>query len=236
MDIISFSQRTVGLLILGVNIHHSHCASAWLKLCWVDTKPSVITDGEITPAARPDLFACFRDDIHYQHVVLPNRFHRSPLACERLYDNSHNSSPAETSPPAFMSSWFQSGVSSVDSVSGKTRQQTLSATLTAAWKPSPLCTFVANKFEASYYAFGFELQLTADRWTFLLFSATTWKLAACTLKLVQQSWATYLREANHTNHPTSTKAIRWFGFFFPLPFSLVPPGPDLTWRDGRKLT
>lgn len=94
--IISFSQRTVLLLILGLNVHHSHCASPWRKLCWANTKPSVITDGEIAPAARPNPFACLRDDIYYQHRVQPDRLHRSLLDCEQLCDNRRNSSSAES--------------------------------------------------------------------------------------------------------------------------------------------
>lgn len=37
--------------------------SVSLKLCWADTKSSVTSDGEITPAAQPNPFACLRRDI-----------------------------------------------------------------------------------------------------------------------------------------------------------------------------
>lgn len=66
-------------------IDHPHCASLWLRLCYVDTKSSVITDGEITPASRPNPFACLWDDIRYQRTVPPNRLHCSLLDCERTW-------------------------------------------------------------------------------------------------------------------------------------------------------
>lgn len=85
-------------------------ASLWLRPCCVDTKYSVIRDGEITPASRPNPFTCLWYDIHYQRMVPPNRLHCSLLDCEWPDDNRHNSSPAETSMSVFISCWFLLGV------------------------------------------------------------------------------------------------------------------------------
>lgn len=220
--IISYSQRTVLLLILGLNVHHSHCASPWRKLCWANTKPSVITDGEIAPAARPNPFACLRDDIYYQHRVQPDRLHHSLLDCEQLCDNRRNSSSAETSLPAFVSSCFQLGI-------------TAGAFVCRAKHSNKHCLPRSLQAEGRHLCGAAKVGLSStsldlnDRSTSPVFSAATWKLAVCPMKFVKKPRATWLREANHTNHPTSTKAVCWFGCFFP-PFSLEPPGPNLTKR------